>query len=51
MTDEPTDRDLAARVVSNGDEEAFRTLYRRHALPSLRFAAEDQEWRASGERT
>ena len=38
MTDEPTDRDLAARVVSNGDEEAFRLLYRRHAPGVYRFA-------------
>ena len=34
MTEHPSDRDLADLVVHRGDEDAFRTLYRRHT-PAL----------------
>lgn len=34
----PTDRDLADRVVRDGDEAAFRTLYRRYTPGLYRFA-------------
>jgi RNA polymerase sigma-70 factor (ECF subfamily) len=37
MAEQPTDRDLAERVVSEGDEAAFRALYRRHAPTVYRF--------------
>jgi RNA polymerase sigma-70 factor (ECF subfamily) len=30
MTEQPTDRELAALVIDQGDEDAFRLLYRRH---------------------
>jgi RNA polymerase sigma-70 factor (ECF subfamily) len=33
----PTDRDLADRVVRDGDEAAFRTLYRRYTPELYRF--------------
>ncbi len=33
----PTDRDLADRVVREGDETAFRALYRRHTPGLYRF--------------
>jgi RNA polymerase sigma-70 factor (ECF subfamily) len=38
MTDEPSDRALADRVVSHGDEAAFQALYLRHAPTVYRFA-------------
>ena len=34
----PTDRQLADRIVRDGDEAAFRTLYRRHTPGLYRFA-------------
>jgi RNA polymerase sigma-70 factor, ECF subfamily len=37
MTDELSDRELADRVVSSGDEAAFRALYRRHTPTAYRF--------------
>jgi len=37
MTDEATDRALAERVVSAGDEAAFQTLYLRHTPRAYRF--------------
>ncbi len=37
MTEEPTDRELADRVVQAGDEAAFRTLYRRHSPTVYQF--------------
>lgn len=30
MNEQPTDRELADLIVQNGDEDAFRVLYRRH---------------------
>ena len=38
VTDELSDRELADRVASSGDEAAFRALYRRHAPTVYRFA-------------
>jgi len=37
VTDELTDRELADRVASHGDEAAFRALYRRHTPTLHRF--------------
>jgi len=37
MTEQPTDREPADRVVSEGDEAAFRALYRRHSPAVYRF--------------
>jgi len=37
MIEERSDRDLAELVVCGGDEEAFRTLYRRHAPAVYQF--------------
>ena len=37
MTDQLADRELADRVVSCGDEAAFRALYRRHTPTVYRF--------------
>jgi RNA polymerase sigma-70 factor (ECF subfamily) len=36
---DPSDRALAARVVSDGDEDAFRLLYRRHTPALFRIAS------------
>jgi len=38
MTDQPSDRALADRVASDGDEAAFQTLYLRHTPNVYRFA-------------
>lgn len=37
MAEHPSDRELADRVVSVGDEGAFRLLYRRHSPAVYRF--------------
>jgi RNA polymerase sigma-70 factor (ECF subfamily) len=37
MTEQPSDRELADLVVSEGDEAAFRVLYRRHSPAVYRF--------------
>jgi len=37
MTDQLTDRELADRVVADGDEAAFQALYRRHGPTVFRF--------------
>jgi len=37
MTDQRSDRELARLVVGEGDEEAFRALYRRHTPTVYRF--------------
>ena len=37
MTDQRSDRELARMVVEEGDEEAFRALYRRHTPTVYRF--------------
>ena len=37
MTDDLTDRDLAELVIQQGDEGAFRLLYRRHTPSMYRF--------------
>jgi RNA polymerase sigma-70 factor (ECF subfamily) len=37
MADQPSDRELAKRILEEGDEEAFRVLYRRHAPRIFQF--------------
>jgi RNA polymerase sigma-70 factor (ECF subfamily) len=37
MTESPSDRELADRVIQEGDEDAFRILYRRHTPAVYQF--------------